>query len=168
MDIVESGKDIIALEIEALRSVATNIGEEFARAVQLIYKCKGRVIVTGVGKAGIIGQKVSATLASTGTPAYWMHAVEARHGDLGRVLPEDVVLVLSNSGETEVVQLLVPLKKMNMKIISITGRRDSTLAIYSDIVLDIGQIEEACPLGLAPSCSTSAMLALGDALGACT
>ena len=164
MDIVESGKDIIALEIEALRSVATNIGEEFARAVQLIYKCKGRVIVTGVGKAGIIGQKVSATLASTGTPAYWMHAVEARHGDLGRVLPEDVVLVLSNSGETEVVQLLVPLKKMNMKIISITGRRDSTLAIYSDIVLDIGQIEEACPLGLAPSCSTSAMLALGDAL----
>lgn len=164
MDPVESGKSIIELEIDALRTAASNIGEEFARAVQLIYECKGRVIVTGVGKAGIIGQKVSATLASTGTPSYWMHAVEARHGDLGRVLPEDVVLVLSNSGETEVVQLLVPLKKLNTKIISITGNRNSTLGTYSHIVLDIGKIQEACPLGLAPSCTTTAMLALGDAL----
>ncbi len=164
MDLLESGKQIVELEINALRSVAAHMGEEFAQAVRLISECKGRVIVTGVGKAGIIGQKVSATLASTGTPSYWMHAVEARHGDLGRVLPQDIVLVLSNSGETEVVQLLVPLKKLNTKIIAITGSPDSTLARYSDVVLNIGRIEEACPLGLAPSCTTTAMLALGDAL----
>ena len=164
MDLLESGKQIVELEVNALRSVAANMGKEFVEAVRLISECKGRVIVTGVGKAGIIGQKVSATLASTGTPSYWMHAVEARHGDLGRVLPEDVVLVLSNSGESEVVQLLVPLKKLNTRIIAITGNPDSTLGRYSDVVLNIGRIEEACPLGLAPSCSTTAMLALGDAL----
>jgi len=164
MDLVESGRQVIESEIKALRAAAANLGDEFARAVRHIAECKGRVIVTGVGKAGIIGQKVSATLASTGTASYWMHAVEARHGDLGRVLPEDVVLVLSNSGETEVVQLLVPLKKLGTKIISITGRPDSTLARHSDVVLDIGRIEEACPLGLAPSCTTTAMLAVGDAL----
>jgi len=142
MDLVESGRNIIELEIQALRQVAEGLGDEFARAVTLIADCQGRVIVTGVGKAGIIGQKVSATLASTGTASHWIHAVEARHGDLGRVVEKDLVLVLSNSGETEVVQLLVPLKK----------------------VLDIGQIQEACPLGLAPSCTTTAMLAVGDAI----
>jgi len=164
MELVESGKRIVEMEMQALRAVAENLGEEFARAVRLIADCKGRVIVTGVGKAGIIGQKVSATLASTGTPSYWMHAVEARHGDLGRVLPEDVVLVLSNSGETEVVQLLGPLKKLNTKVIAITGNPDSTLARHSDVVLNIGWTQEACPLGLAPSCTTTAMLALGDAI----
>jgi len=164
MDLVESGRNVIELESRALQQVAASLGKEFADAVRMIYACKGRVIVTGVGKAGIVGQKVSATLASTGTPSYWMHAVDARHGDLGRVLPEDIVLVLSNSGETEVVQLLVPLKKINTKIIAITGNRASTLAKYSDMVLDIGRIEEACPLGLAPTCTTTAMLALGDAL----
>jgi len=163
-DLIRRGREIVELETDALRTVAANIGEDFARAVRLIHECKGRIIVTGVGKAGIIGQKVSATLASTGTPSYWMHAVEARHGDLGRVLPEDVVLVLSNSGETEVVQLLVPLKKLATKIIAITGDPESTLARYADIVLHIGKIKEACPLGLAPSCTTTAMLALGDAL----
>ncbi len=164
MDLLESGKRIIEMEIEALRAVVSNMGEEFARAVRLVFECQGRVIVTGVGKAGIIGQKVSATLASTGTASYWMHAVEARHGDLGRVLPDDVVLVLSNSGETEVVQLLIPLKKLNTKIIAITSSPRSTLARYSDVVLSTGQIEEAGPLGLAPSCTTTAMLAIGDAL----
>jgi len=164
MDLVESGRNIIELEIQALRQVAEGLGDEFARAVTLIADCQGRVIVTGVGKAGIIGQKVSATLASTGTASHWIHAVEARHGDLGRVVEKDLVLVLSNSGETEVVQLLVPLKKLNTKIVSITGNRDSTLARYSDVVLDIGQIQEACPLGLAPSCTTTAMLAVGDAI----
>ncbi len=164
MNTIESGRNIVRLEIDALEQVLKNLDGQFDAAVRLIHNCRGRVIVTGVGKAGIIGQKISATLASTATPSYWMHAVEARHGDLGRVMPEDVVLALSNSGETEVVQLLHPLKKLATKIISITSRPDSTLATYSDIVLNIGPIEEACPLGLAPSCTTTAMLALGDAL----
>ncbi len=164
MDPVESGRDIIQQEIAGLRSVAEGLGQEFASAVRLICACTGRVIVTGTGKAGIIGQKVSATLASTGTPSHWMHAVEARHGDLGRVRSDDLVLALSNSGVTEVVELLVPLRKLGTKIVSITGNRASILARYSDVVLDIGRIEEACPLGLAPSTSTTAMLALGDAL----
>lgn len=164
MDLVENGRRIIEMEAEALHSVARNLGEEFERAVRLLQNCTGRVIVTGVGKAGLIGRKVSATLASTGIPSYWMHAVEARHGDLGRVLPDDVVLAMSNSGETEVVQLLVPLKKLDTPIIAITGDTGSTLARYSDLVLSIGRIEEACPLGLAPSCTTTAMLAMGDAL----
>jgi arabinose-5-phosphate isomerase len=140
------------------------LGDEFSEAVELIMNCSGRVIVSGVGKAGLVGQKISATMASTGTPSYWMHAVEARHGDLGRVVPEDVVLALSNSGETEVVQLLSPLKKLDVPVISITGGHGSTLASYSDIVLSIGDVDEACPLGLAPSCSTTAMLVMGDAL----
>lgn len=164
MDPLESARTVIGQEIVALQSVRERLGDEFAQAVQLIHGCRGRVIVTGVGKAGIIGQKISATLASTGTPSHWMHAVEARHGDLGRVQGDDVVLALSNSGATEVVQLLQPLKKLGTRIISITGNRASVLARYSDVVLDIGEIEEACPLGLAPSSSTTAMLALGDAL----
>jgi arabinose-5-phosphate isomerase len=164
MGLVENGRRIIEMEAEALHSVAENLGEEFEEAIRLLQNCTGRVIVTGVGKAGLIGQKVSATLASTGIASYWMHAVEARHGDLGRVLPNDVVLAMSNSGETEVVQLLVPLKKLDTPIIAITGDTGSTLARYSDLVLSIGKIEEACPLGLAPSCTTTAMLAMGDAL----
>ncbi len=164
MNSIECGKKILELEINALSELWENLGTDFKQAVDAIFNCSGRVIVTGVGKAGIIGQKISATLASTATPSYWMHAVEARHGDLGRVLREDIVLALSNSGETEVVQLIAPLKKLHTKIISITGHADSTLAQYSDIVLNIGRIREACPLGLAPSCTTTAMLALGDAL----
>lgn len=164
MDSIESGRSIIEQEAAVLHAVACGLGEEFEQAVRLVHECKGCVIVTGVGKAGIIGQKVSATLASTGTPSHWLHAVEARHGDLGRVQPEDVVLILSNSGATEVVGLLEPLKKIDAKIISITGNRASALGRYSDVVLDIGKIEEACPLGVAPSSSTTAMLALGDAL----
>lgn len=164
MDVLEEGKGIIREEIKALRSMEEGLGEDFARAVDAVYQCEGRVIITGVGKAGLIGQKVSATLASTGTPSYWMHAVEARHGDLGRVQTGDVVVALSNSGETEVVQLLSPLRKLDVCVISITGNPDSTLGRYSDIVLDVGRIQEACPLGLAPSCSTTAMLVMGDAL----
>jgi len=167
MDHVSCARQIIGLEVEGLKAMQERLGQEFSRAVELIYNCKGRVIVTGVGKAGLIGQKVSATLASTGTPSHWMHAVEARHGDLGRVQPDDVVLALSNSGETEVVQLLPALKKLNAPIVAITGNPKSTLARYSDVVLDIGQVEEACPLGLAPSSSTTAMLVMGDALALC-
>ncbi|HHT9119392.1 MAG TPA: KpsF/GutQ family sugar-phosphate isomerase [Candidatus Hypogeohydataceae bacterium YC41] len=161
---VKYGRKVIALEAQALESLVDRVNEDFQRAVDLIFHCKGRVVVTGIGKAGIIGQKISATLASTGTPSYWLHPSEARHGDLGRVVKEDVVLTLSNSGETEVAVLLPFLKKIGAGVIAITGNRESSLARYSDVVLDIGQIEEPCPLGLAPSASSTAMLALGDAL----
>jgi len=160
----ESGRQIIQQEVDTLRAMKEGLGEEFDRAVELLFNCKGRVIVTGVGKAGIMGQKISATLASTGSPSYWMHAVEARHGDLGRVQTGDVVLALSNSGETEVIELLPSLKKLNVPVVAITGDRESRLARNSDIVLDIGKVQEACPLGLVPSCSTTAMVAMGDAL----
>ena len=164
MDYLDEGRKVIQQEIETLRAMADLLGPEFGRAVDLCFQCSGRVIVTGVGKGGIIGQKISATLASTGTASGWMHAVEARHGDLGRVQASDVVLALSNSGETEVVQLLPALKKLSVPVIAITGNPESTLARYADVVLNIGRIQEACPLGLAPSCSTTAMAAMGDAL----
>ncbi|HHT9154338.1 MAG TPA: KpsF/GutQ family sugar-phosphate isomerase [Candidatus Tripitaka sp. YC43] len=161
---VRYGKKVIALEAQALERLVDRVDEGFQRAVDFVLHCKGRVVVTGIGKAGIIGQKISATLASTGTPSYWLHPSEARHGDLGRVVKEDVVLALSNSGETEVAALLPFMKKIGAGVIAITGSSESTLARHSDVVLDIGQIEEPCPLGLAPSASSTAMLALGDAL----
>ncbi|HLA38028.1 MAG TPA: KpsF/GutQ family sugar-phosphate isomerase [Candidatus Brocadiales bacterium] len=161
---VRYGKKVIALEAQALERLVDRVDEGFQRAVDFVLHCKGRVVVTGIGKAGIIGQKISATLASTGTPSYWLHPSEARHGDLGRVVKEDVVLALSNSGETEVAALLPFMKKIGAGVIAITGSSESTLARHSNVVLDIGQIEEPCPLGLAPSASSTAMLALGDAL----
>ncbi|MDE1888821.1 MAG: KpsF/GutQ family sugar-phosphate isomerase [Planctomycetota bacterium] len=157
-------KDVLFLESEAIKNLIDRLDHNFQRAVDLIFNCKGRVVVTGIGKAGIIGQKISATLASTGTPSYWIHSSEARHGDLGRVVVDDIVLALSNSGETEVVTLLPFVKQIGAKVIAITGNNKSSLAQYSDVVLDIGKIEEPCPLGLAPSASSTAMLALGDAL----
>ena len=158
-------KEVLRLEARAISQVARKINEGFSRAVDLICACKGRVVVTGMGKPGIIAQKISATLSSTGSPSLYLHPAEAIHGDLGRVTKDDVVLTLSNSGETEEVnRLLDPVKKIGAKVISITGDPESTLARYSDVVLDIGRIPEACPLGLAPTASTTAMLALGDAL----
>lgn len=161
---IEYGKSVIETEAEAVKNLVQYIDGNFQKAVDLITVCKGRIVVTGVGKAGIIGQKISATMASTGTPSYWLHSSEAQHGDLGRVVADDVVLALSNSGETEVIQLIPFLKKIGAKIVAITGNNESSLAKYSDIVLCIGNIDEACPLGLAPSASSTAMLALGDAL----
>ena len=161
---LEYGREVIRAEIKALQQVLKRLDDGFSKAVELIFACRGRVVVTGIGKAGIVGQKISATLASTGTPSHSVHPVEAIHGDLGRILGEDVLLALSNSGETEVVQLLPSVKELGGKVISITGSSESTLARHSDAVVDIGKIREACPLGLAPSASTTAMLAVGDAL----
>ncbi|MFQ5956830.1 MAG: SIS domain-containing protein [Candidatus Brocadiales bacterium] len=161
---VEFARRVLELEARAVGDLVKGLDENFQRAVDIVFNCRGRVVVTGIGKAGIIGQKVSATLASTGTPSYWLHPAEARHGDLGRVVKEDVVLTFSNSGQTEVVLLLPHVKKIGAKVVAVTGDRESTLALHSDVVLDIGKIEEPCHLGLAPSASSTAMLALGDAL----
>ena len=137
----------------------------FDDAAQMIYDCKGSVIVTGIGKAGIIGRKISATLASTGTPSHFLHPAEAVHGDLGRLRKEDIVLVLSYGGETDEISRLINLvKQLEIRLIALTGNRDSTLAKHSDVVLCMGQVSEACPLGVAPSVSTTCMLAVGDAL----
>ena len=166
--ILKRAKEVFRLEAEAVAALAHKLDENFVRAVEALYSCKGRVVVTGMGKAGIIGQKISATLSSLGTPSVWLHSAEAIHGDLGRVTKNDIVIALSNSGETEETKSLVPiLKKIGTGIIAITGNRQSTLAKHSDIILDVSVKKEACPLGLAPTSSTTAMLAMGDALAVC-
>lgn len=159
---------VFDIEAKAVRELKNGLGADFRRAVEIIMSCKGRVVVTGMGKAGIIGQKLSATLASTGTPSLFLHSAEAIHGDLGRVTREDSVVILSNSGETDEVKRLLPLlKKMGAKVVSITGNGSSSLAKYSDAVLNTCVKKEACPLGLAPTSSTTAMLAMCDALAVC-
>ena len=142
---------------------------EFKQVVRLFLDCKGSVIVSGMGKAGIVGNKISATLASTGTPSHFLHPAEAVHGDLGRVQSDDVVLALSHSGESEeIVRLIEPLKQREIKLVSIVGDAQSRLAVHSDVALSMGMLTEACPLGVAPSVSTTCMLALGDALALTT
>jgi len=162
---LEHARKVIEYEIRALRKLVRKLGREFSEAVETILTCQGRVVVTGMGKAGIIGQKVSATLASTGTPSHFMHPAEAVHGDLGRIVAEDVVLAFSNSGETdEIIRLLPSIRKIGAKLIGITATSTSTLAKHSDVTVATGMVVEAEPWGLAPSASTTAMLALGDAL----
>jgi arabinose-5-phosphate isomerase len=158
-------KDVLRIEAEAVKALIAALDENFDRAVEVIYRTTGRVIVMGMGKPGIIGQKISATLASTGTPSLSLHPAEAVHGDLGKVTKQDVVIAISNSGETEEVLRVVPMiKKIGAKLISLTGNINSTLAKHSDVVLDVSVEKEACPMGLAPTASTTATLAMGDAL----
>lgn len=158
-------RDIVRIEAGALQRLAGRIDARFCRAVELLHDCRGLVVVSGMGKAGLIGQKVSATLASTGTRSLYLHPAEAVHGDLGRVATDDCVLMLSQSGETEEVTRLLPtLLQLGVPIIAITGRESSTLGKAATVTLELGPLQEACPLGLAPSTSTTAMLALGDAL----
>jgi arabinose-5-phosphate isomerase len=164
----DKGREILKIEAEAVLSLAERLGPEFEAAVESIVVCRGHLVVTGMGKAGLIGQKISATFASTGTPSIFLHPAEAYHGDLGRVLAADAVLAISNSGETEEVGRLLPsIKQIGAKIIAITASKGSTLGRNADIVIELGRIEEACPLKLAPSATTTAILALGDALALC-
>ena len=161
-------REVLRTEAQAILSLVDRLGPDFTSAVAAVAACAGHLVVTGMGKAGLIGQKVSATFASTGTPSIFLHPAEAYHGDLGRVGKEDVVLALSNSGETEeVVRLLPPLRRIGAKIVALTASRQSTLGKNADLVIELGRIDEACPLGLAPSATTTALLALGDALAFC-
>jgi arabinose-5-phosphate isomerase len=158
-------RSVIEAEAEAIGSITPIVDASFAKAAQMIYNCTGSCIVSGIGKAGIIGQKFSATLASTGTPSHFLHPAEAVHGDLGRLRKNDIVIVLSYGGETdEVIRLINLVKRLGIKLIAITGDSDSTLSSHSDVVLCMGSMSEACPLGVAPSVSTACMLAVGDAL----
>ena len=158
-------KNVIKNEAAAIERMAKLLDASFLQAAEMIFNCTGSVILTGIGKAGIIGQKISATLASTGTPSHFLHPAEAIHGDLGRLRKTDVVLVLSYGGETdEIIRLINIVKQLEIKLIAITGDDKSRLSSHSDVVLCIGKLEEACPLGVAPSVSTTCMLALGDAL----
>lgn len=158
-------RKVLKIEADAIAHLATILNESFDEAVNLMYDCKGRIIVTGMGKPGLIGRKIAATLASTGTPSLFLHPAEAIHGDLGMVKKEDVVVAISHSGETEeIVKLLNTLKKIGAQLIGITGSKQSTLARNSDVVLHVPIDQEACPLNLAPTASTTAQLAMGDAL----
>jgi arabinose-5-phosphate isomerase len=168
INIIKRAKEVLEIESRAIAALAARIDENFVRAVNLIAHSKGRVVVSGMGKTGIIAQKFSATLSSTGTPSLFLHLAEAAHGDLGKVTSDDVVVILSNSGATaEVKQLLPFLKKIGSPIIALTGKADSPLAKYSNIVLDVSVRKEACPMGLAPTASTTAALAMADALAVC-
>ena len=156
---------VLRLEAAGILALVPRLDQAFVRAVDLLHGCRGRVIVAGMGKSGLIGRKIAATLASTGTPAYFLHPAEAVHGDLGLVATGDVILALSNSGETsELLALLEHLKRLTTPIVLLTGSPQSTLARQCDVVLDVSVAEEACPMNLAPTTSTTAVLAMGDAL----
>lgn len=156
---------VLAIEAQAILDLRERLGPGFERAVGALLACAGRVVVTGMGKSGLIGQKLSATLASTGTPSLFLHPAEAIHGDLGRIVPGDVVVAISYSGETEeIVALLPSLKRLTVPLVALTGNPQSTLGHAADVHLDVGVRQEACPLGLAPTASTTAALAMGDAL----
>jgi arabinose-5-phosphate isomerase len=162
---LEYARSVIRAEAGAIASMTPIVNGAFVKAAQMLYDCTGSCIVSGIGKAGIIGRKISATLASTGTPSHFLHPAEAVHGDLGRLRKGDIVMVLSYGGETdEITRLINLVKQLQISLVSITGDADSTLSRYSDVVLCMGKVNEACPLGVAPSVSTACMLTIGDAL----
>jgi arabinose-5-phosphate isomerase len=168
-DVIEAARRVVRLEGEAVLRLEPRIDEEFARAVEILAQLKGRAIVTGVGKSGIVARKIASTLTSTGTPAFFMHPVEGVHGDLGMVLRDDLLIVISKSGESdELYELLRVVKRLGVPIICLTGNGKSTLAEQSDVALDVAVAEEACPHDLAPTASTTAALAMGDALAVAT
>jgi len=162
---LEHGRRVLEIEARAISDLIGRLDQRFSDAVDVLYACAGKVVVSGMGKSGLIGQKIAATLASTGTPAFFLHPAEGIHGDLGMVARRDALIALSNSGETEEVLKLLPfVKRLNVPVIALTGRPQSTLAKNSDVALDVSVAEEACPMGLAPTASTTATLAMGDAL----
>lgn len=163
--IIEQAKGVLAIEAAAIQNLIPRINGQFTDAIKMILACRGRVIVTGMGKSGLIGKKIAATLASTGTPAFFLHPAEGIHGDLGMVTADDVVLALSNSGETaEVVRIIPAIKRIGAPIIAMCGSAQSTMVKNAEAFLDVTVTQEACPLGLAPTASTTAALAMGDAL----
>lgn len=164
-DILAQARRVLTVEIEALEGMCARLDGQFETAIALLEACTGRVIVTGMGKSGLIAKKIAATFSSTGTPAYFLHPGEGMHGDLGMMMSNDVVIAISNSGETpELLQVLPVVKRFNLPLIAMTGNPDSTLARRSDVTLDISVEQEACPLNLAPTSSTTASLVMGDAL----
>lgn len=164
----ELAKDVLDIEAKAILRLKNNIGDDFDKAVDILYNCKGRVIVTGMGKSGLIGKKIAATMSSTGTPTYFLHPAESTHGDSGVITRNDVIIAISNSGETQELLNLLPLiKRFGCEMIGMTGNLNSTLAKTSEVTLDIFVEREACPLGKAPTASTTATLAMGDALAVC-
>ena len=162
---IDVAKRVLKIEGDSLYALMDKIGDSFEKAVDLILQCKGKVVVSGMGKSGLICKKIASTLTSTGTPALFLHPAEGIHGDLGVLVKSDIVIALSNSGETDELSKIIPLlKRMGIKLVAVTGNTASTLARAGDVVLDIGVKEEACPLGLAPTASTTSALAMGDAL----
>jgi len=162
---IDRAKQVLLIEAEAVSRLSERLGKEFVQAIKILKECPGKVVVCGLGKSGLVGQKISATFASTGTPSFFLHPAEGLHGDLGMVSKGDVVLALSNSGETEELVKLIPyFRRIGLMVIAMTGRRDSTLAKSAEVVLEVSVKEEACPYNLVPTASSTAMLALGDAL----
>ncbi len=162
---LNEGRRVLQIEARAVQALIDRLDGRFTQAVDLLGTCKGKVVVSGMGKSGLIGQKIAATLASTGTPSFFLHPAEGVHGDLGMVARRDALIAISNSGETkEILQLLPYIERMGIPTVALTGKTGSTLAKHSDVVLDISVSEEACPMGLAPTASTTATLAMGDAL----
>ncbi|MBI4574167.1 MAG: KpsF/GutQ family sugar-phosphate isomerase [candidate division NC10 bacterium] len=165
MDALQAARRVLGIEAEAVRALIPRLDGRFVQSVEMLQACRGRVVLTGMGKSGFIAKKIAATLASTGTPALFLHPAEGVHGDLGMVVRGDVVVAVSNSGETEeIVELLPAFKRLGVGLIALAGNPLSTLARQSDVVLDVGVAEEACPMSLAPTASTTAALAMGDAL----
>lgn len=163
--VVKIAKRVLEIEAKAVKSLTDRLDGNFSKAVDLMLSTTGKVVVSGMGKSGIIGQKIASTLASTGTSAFFLHPAEGVHGDLGMITKNDILLAISNSGETEEIIKIIPvIKRMGIKMISMTGKKDSTLSRLGDVSLDVGVKEEACPLGLSPTASTTACLAMGDAL----